>query len=137
MPQCCTSHTACRWRYFVPSLLVLAGITYLSLIKDVPVPELQPLLLADKWGHMVAYLVFALCLAGDSYRARISTRVTYMVAVLIPVLYGGLIELIQPYIPPRSGEWLDWAADCIGAGIGIALFALFRLVVNRKHTSAS
>ena len=135
MPQLGTSDSSLRWWHFVPSFVVWAGITYLSLIKALPFRVMEDVPLADKWEHMVAYLVFALCLAGDSYRARIDARVIYMVALLLPICYGGLIELIQPYIPPRSGEWLDWAADCIGAGIGVALFGLFQLVVSdRKCT---
>lgn len=114
----------------MPSLLVWAGITYLSLIKALPFRVMEDVPLADKWEHMIAYLVFALCLAGDCHRARIDARVIYMVALLLPIFYGGLIELIQPYIPPRSGEWLDWAADCIGAGVGVALFGLYNMVVR-------
>lgn len=132
MPGFSTSYTHHRWRCFTPSFLVLAGITYLSLIKDVPIPELQSVMLADKWGHMVAYLVFAICLAGDCYRARLSACTVYTVASLLPVAYGGLIELIQPHFPPRQGEWADWIADCIGVAVGLMLFVLFYLWNKRR-----
>ena len=75
--------SACRkWWHFVPSLSVWAAITWLSLIKAVPVPLMGDIPLADKWGHMLAYLVFALCLAGDGYRARLSVRTLYDVVRL-------------------------------------------------------
>ena len=126
-----SSNSSRYWRHFVPSALVWAGITWLSLVKDVPIP-VGEIPLADKWGHMLAYLVFALCIAGDSYRAQLPTRAIYLWAVLLPVIYGGLIELIQPYFPPRRGEWLDWAADCIGVAIAIVLFLLFHLWSQRR-----
>lgn len=130
--------SACRkWWHFVPSLSVWAAITWLSLIKAVPVPLMGDIPLADKWGHMLAYLVFALCLAGDGYRARLSVRTLYIWAILLPITYGGLIELIQPHFPPRSGEWTDWLADCIGTAIGIALFVIYRIVASRRARNAS
>lgn len=137
MPHTCTSYAHQRWWHFVPSLLVLAGITYLSLIKDVPVPLMGEIPLADKWGHMLAYLVFALCLASDSYRARLSVRALFMWAILLPVVYGGLIELIQPHFPPRMGEWADWLADCIGTVVGIALFAIYHTTVHCRAKNIS
>lgn len=132
MPYLCTSCTGRRWRCFVPSLFVWAGITWLSLIKAVPVPLMENIPLADKWGHMVAYMVFALCLAGDGYRAQMPVSRICLLAALLPAAYGGLIELVQPYFPPRQGEWLDWLADCIGVVAGMALFSLFLFCSNRR-----
>lgn len=116
----------------MPSLLVFAGITYMSLVKDAPIP-MGDIPLADKWGHMLAYLVFTLCLAGDGYRAGLSPKHLYIWAIVLPVAYGGLIELIQPYFPPRQGEWTDWLANCIGTAVGIALFACFRVYIKRRN----
>ncbi len=49
----------------------------------------------------------------------------------LAVLYGGLIELIQPYVN-RWAEWEDFLADSIGAitgtTIGLAIF------LNKKQT---
>ncbi len=37
--------------------------------------------------------------------------------------YGGLIEVVQEAIPAinRAGDWLDFAADALGVGVGLAL----------------
>ena len=52
-------------------------------------------------------------------------RPRFMVPVaLAVVVYGGLIELIQPYVG-RSREWADLFADALGAMIGAGLGALF------------
>lgn len=132
MPHFCTSYTHRRRWQFLPSLLVLIGITYMSLIKQVPFAVMGDIPLADKWGHMVAYMVLTLCLACDASRARISVRVIYTVAVVLPLLYGGLMEWIQYYFPPRTCEWADWLADAIGTAAGAAVFAAYRLIVSRK-----
>ncbi|MBQ7530578.1 MAG: VanZ family protein [Paludibacteraceae bacterium] len=131
-PLICTSGTRKRWWHFLPSLLVLIGITYMSLIKEVPFAVMGDIPLADKWGHMVAYMLLAICLAGDGCRARISVRAIYTVAVLLPLIYGGLMEWIQYYFPPRMCEWLDWLADAIGTAAGVGLFAVYHLLNSRK-----
>ena len=117
---------------FLPSVIVAAGITWLSLIRDVPVVMRVDIPLADKWGHMIAYMILALCLAGDSYRARLSARTIYLLALLLPLAYGGLMEWMQLYCPPRSCELLDWIADGIGTIAGVALFALYHILTNHK-----
>ena len=122
---------------YLPSVIVAAGITWLSLIRDVPVVMQVDIPLADKWGHMVAYMVLTLCLAADSYRARLSARTIYILALLVPLAYGGLMEWIQFYCPPRACELLDWIADGIGAVVGVALFALYHFLTNRKAKQLS
>lgn len=119
---------------YLPSAIVVAGITWLSLARITPMP-VEDIPLLDKWEHAFAYMVLALCLAGGSYSARLSGRSIYLLAIVLPVIYGGLIELIQPYFPPRTCEWGDWLADCIGATIGILIFGIFHIcVIRRKQT---
>lgn len=37
-------------------------------------------------------------------------------AILLPVLYGGLIEVLQAnFFPPRAGDWYDFLADSLGS----------------------
>lgn len=51
-----------------------------------------------------------------------------IVAILISVTFGGVIELIQMYfVPGRSGEWLDFAANTTGSMV----FALMLVVRHR------
>jgi len=42
------------------------------------------------------------------------------------LVYGGLIEVLQLFVPGRSAEWGDLLADGIGIvfGIGLAAFVL-------------
>lgn len=138
MPHSRMSYTHRRRWHFLPSLLVLIGITYLSLIKQVPYAVIGDIPLADKWGHMLAYMVLALCLAGDGYRVRLKAPVLFAIALLLPLAYGGLMEWAQYYCPPRRCDWVDWLADAIGAAVGIALFAAYYIpTVNRFNQPIS
>lgn len=67
----------------------------------------------DKVYHFLAFatLIFPLILT-DSRR--------WSWAVPGAILYGGLIELVQPSVG-RSAEWLDWGADIAGVLAGAAL----------------
>ena len=128
MPRFNTSCTHRRRWHYLPSLLVLIGITYLSLIKQVPFTVMEDIPLADKWGHMLAYMVLALCLSCDSYRARLSATALFAIALLLPLIYGALMEWAQYYFPPRRCEWLDWVADAIGTIVGVGLFAAYYFI---------
>ncbi|MVM39196.1 VanZ family protein [Spirosoma sp. HMF3257] len=47
-------------------------------------------------------------------------RISYVFVVAI--LFGGLIELLQYTLPiNRSGDWIDLAADSLGAFLGVIL----------------
>ena len=53
-------------------------------------------------------------------------------AVALPTVYGGVIELIQQYCTvSRTGDWLDLAADFLGA----AVYAAFAVAYNRKKNN--
>ncbi len=48
--------------------------------------------------------------------------------------YGGLIEIVQSFIPGRDGEWPDLLADGVGIVLGLALFALlWHLLQTRRR----
>lgn len=50
------------------------------------------------------------------------------------ILFGGLIELLQPYVN-RNGEWADFYADATGAMLGVAVALLLRYIFRtRKRT---
>jgi VanZ family protein len=57
----------------------------------------------------------------------------WLIALVVPMVYGGIIEIVQElWFAPRSGEWMDWLADCIGVVVGIVLVMIIkRLYINR------
>lgn len=50
---------------------------------------------------------------------------TALVALAL-VAFGGFIEVVQTFIPGRSGEWGDLLADAVGTAVGLAAAALWR-----------
>ena len=110
-----------------PSLIVGAGIVYLSLFHaaSLRLNVSNP----DKFSHLLAYFVWTLCLTSDLWRAGVSFRRRVLWAVVFPIVFGGVIELLQAYcFPPRAGEWLDWYADFSGIVLGfVVIDVLYRL----------
>ena len=100
------------------SVLYSLFVFYMSIVPDVPDFKLPDFNLKDKVMHGGAYVVLSLIICFELYRQRYLFREKKMVAWSIgfPILYGGLIELLQEnFFPPRSGEWSDWLADIVGA----------------------
>ncbi len=55
-------------------------------------------------------------------------------AVLIPIVYGGLIEILQAeYFVDRGGDWYDFLADVLGS-LSTLPFSLWfrRYLLNRE-----
>jgi len=78
----------------------------------------------DKVEHCSAYagLTVLLCAVGATWvfgPARLYGSVFGTVA-----LYGAFDELTQVFVPGRSADLRDWAADLVGAGAGIVVFAI-------------
>ena len=101
------------WLPLTASLLLL--VTALSLW---PLPSLPEVPGSDKAHHLIAYaaVVFPVAL-------RSPKRWQFIVAAI--VLYGGMIELIQPFVN-RYGEWLDFFANAAGVVIGVVAAKLAR-----------
>ena len=107
-------------RYPITFLLALA-IVLLSLL---PIPDVRMTVevpLMDKWTHMVMYGVLTLVIWLEYIRAHKQMRGLrlLLLAFLAPIAMGGALELMQAYLTTcRSGEWLDFVANSIGAVVG-------------------
>jgi len=99
-------------------LLVLIGIVCYLTLTPKPPPGID--LGWDKLNHVAGFaaLGFASCLGyPESWRRRASV-LGAMVAL------GGLIEVLQFWVPGRSSEWGDLLADAIGVGVGTFIAVL-------------
>jgi VanZ family protein len=60
---------------------------------------------------------------------------------LMLVAYGGMTEIVQGFIPPRTPEWQDWFQDLGGLALGAALCWGVALLVAKlpvvRHAAAS
>ena len=111
---------------FVLSLVCLAVIVYLSLAKDVNVP--QYIVGKDKGAHFLAYMALGFLFFVDfhnSVRHRIflSNFMPVLGAFFLSFLCGYTIELCQP----RFGRFFE-AADLIADGLGALVGALIGLL---------
>lgn len=113
-------------RYFWTTLVTAAIIV----LSTIPIPEEAPLSdvpLIDKWVHMLMYAGLTLTIWYDHVvknKKAINWK-HYLSGFLYASLLGGLMELAQAYLTTcRSGDWIDFEADAIGAAIGIGLSIL-------------
>ncbi len=120
---------------YIPTFLVAAIILYLSLMRDVNISFMSftaAIPHFDKIVHLLMYLALASIFVYTMLYNQVSVRKTIILGSLLPVVYGGVIELLQEYyFPPRTGDWFDWIADIIGVFIGC--FAIIYLC--RKKVS--
>ena len=84
-------------------------------------------------GHMVVYLVMAIFGFLFFYSYFEEEKQKYMfglpASLTIGFLVAGLTELIQHFVPSRSGEWRDVGIDYIGYAIGTAVVLAIYLIV--------
>ena len=82
---------------------------------------------SDKLKHLLAFGVFVLPIS------ILSPKWTWLI-FLIGVFYGGMIEIIQPYVN-RYREIGDFWANTTGAVLGVLLARLILLLNSRKNHS--
>lgn len=109
------------WRkalIFWRSALVVGVIAYGCLIRK-PLSQLPPIEGGDKLVHWLAFAVLTLVLLWDGKKVGLKSWQMWMLAIIFPMVYGGLIEVLQEqFFFPRTGEWGDWLADSIGVLVG-------------------
>ena len=110
------------WRIFLVLLIAVVGFLALS-----PNPPVSADLGWDKLNHIAAFTA----LAFTGYLS-FSTSLRHQNLLLLGVLaFGGLIEIIQLFVPGRACEWGDLFADSIGITCG-ALAAAYLLKIARN-----
>jgi len=76
---------------------------------------------SDKVLHAVEYGVFALlCYRAFRWGAGpVVARQAIVLAIVTVSVFGLTDEVHQYFVPFRDSSWQDWAADTIGAVIGV------------------
>ncbi len=109
-------------------------IAYWALIfvgTHLPSARMPSLHASDKLYHFVAFagLSFLLCWAIPS--SRVSRGKILILSAVISLSYAVIDELTQQFIPGRSCDIWDVAADSVGVLIGLITYTIARLLVGR------
>ena len=96
----------------------------LAIVAHIPIPQLvYRAQVSDKWLHFLAYLnlVFLLWFSvRPDGKANWRNRLVWLI-FLVSVAYGGIDELLQPYVG-RSKDLGDFLANAAGASVGLIMF---------------
>lgn len=113
------------FRHYGLSICVALTILYLCMMPgnnsnfDIKIPNM------DKYVHAVMYFVLSFTISLNLYQeyTKYKSMTMVMWALVIPILFGGLIEVMQDkFTVSRTGDVIDLVADAIGAILGY-LFA--------------
>lgn len=99
---------------------------FIFLATHLPSSAIPKLGWSDKVYHAGAFagLSFLLCWAIPTRENRFGMHL--LIAGTIAVLYGCVDEFTQRFIPGRSCDVWDLAADCVGVCIGLSSYVVVR-----------
>jgi len=118
---------------FLPAVLY-AGLIYALSAQADPLPMLPPeILMHDKILHGLAYAGLGALLVPGLRAAGFSPGGALLVAVALAGLYGATDEFHQSFVPGRTADVLDWAADTLGAAIGASAATAATLALRRPR----
>jgi len=105
---------------WLPPAAVAAGIFWLS---SLPEPPLVDRVRAPDWvGHGTEYALLGALLVRAFRRTRPawSAARAVVAAAAVAAAYGAGDEWHQSFVPRRTAEWADFAADALGGLAGAA-----------------
>ena len=116
-----TKHILTKYPF---SCIIVIG-TWILCFMTIPETPLSSVRFIDKWTHSLIYLVLGISISLEYLRNKKHASPKFIVVWvwLIPIIMGGLIEILQSYCTNgnRSGEWLDFFADAIGSTIAVLI----------------
>ena len=98
----------------------------LFIATSIPAQSVPSFGVGDKVNHFSAYLILAILLyltLSFQEKSIFAKRNAALLTIAVVLLYGVLDELHQMLIPGRSAEFLDWAADAVGAICGVLIIS--------------
>lgn len=114
-----------KFTFWLPALMCAGLIFFLSAQPKLPQigPQFEN---KDKVVHFIAYTIFWFCiLLPLRYGHRLSLTKAIIVAFVITSAYGASDEFHQRFVPNRSSDVADWAADTFGGFIAAAAYWVY------------
>jgi VanZ family protein len=107
---------ASGWFILVTILLTLPG-------SAIPKEDWLDKIWFDKWVHIGLFAILALLFCWGIYKRKMFTenrKRSFVMCGLLCLAYGILMEFVQKYyIPNRSFDIGDMAADGVGSALGV------------------
>ena len=117
-------------RWLPPTLWAILVV----ISSSVPLPPINAPPGADKGVHIVLYLVLGF-LSGRALLRGKTARVWHLLVLVLGLFaFGALDEVHQLWIPGRTADPVDWAADAAGSVAGIAASVALTRASGRRAT---
>lgn len=119
---------------YLPTILVCTLVLILSVINTGVLPKTD-VPSADKIVHTIMYFGITLILMLNQtryLREKINSKQMWF-AFLFSVSFGTLMEVIQHFLPWRSGSIYDFIANTIGVIIAIVVMLIATHYYKSKH----
>ena len=120
--------------HVLPALAYTVAVFVLGTAREAGAAASE--LITDKGVHILGFaLLQALVLRAAVYLWPRGSRMVWLsIAGTLSMLVGILLEIVQAFVPYRSAEWLDLAADAIGVSLASAVF--WALIVRWRPVSS-
>jgi VanZ family protein len=111
-------------KYWV-SIAFCVIILILCFMNLPEMPDGPPMPNFDKLVHLLMFLGLSGTVFFDNssfLKKKVSYQRIVLGSFLFPTLFSGLIEIMQEYLTTtRTGDWMDFLFDGIGAFLGLAI----------------
>lgn len=117
-------------RYTIlPLIVVLLIFIATCLLSPSDMPSMPESIPWDKLVHFGMFFLLTTVIMVDYYWMHKGNPPLFrwiFWGLIIPIFYGGAIELMQKYFfSSRSAEWGDWIADILGSLVATVLVIIF------------
>ena len=119
-------------RFWFPVLVYSGIIFYVSSLESVETPQSIPHF--DKVCHLAEYGLFGLLLArAISHSVTRIDRATLIICTVIGAfLYGLSDEFHQSFVPGRTTDVMDLAADTVGGLLGALTYIFIDNIITKR-----
>lgn len=128
------------WRFNrkkIIQIAILGWILMIFVLCTLPNETLSkintPLPFLDKIIHFGLFFLLSIFISSSTiWGPSITFAKRCAISIFIAFVYGGLIEILQPYFFNRGGEIEDLIADLLGGISGCFSYPLFKYIKNKN-----